>query len=167
MRTLIYKRTHHGDPDAEGRFGIHGCMGRVRTWAFEAVIGVGGKRPWPEWKELAGRVNWIGIGPRRTGDTDKRGFPVLVFEHFKLFRRDGTRGPKLAKVAPQLAGRIYATNVRVLMDDLDEVERAEVDAILARAKNAPPSPAGDGTTLARPDECAPRQSKAAVKGCSR
>ncbi len=167
MRTLIYKRTHHGDPDAQGRFGIHGCMGRVRTWAFEAVIGVGGKRPWPEWEKLAGKVNWIGIGPHWTGLTDKRGFPVVVFEHFTLFGGDGTGGPKLAKVAPQLASRIYSTNVRVLMDDLDEVERAEVDAILARARNAPPSPAGDGTTRERSGDCAPRQSKAAVKGWSR
>jgi hypothetical protein len=141
-------------------------MGRVRTWAFEAVIGVGGKRPWPEWKQLAGRVNWIGIGPRRTGATDKRGFPVVVFEHFKLFGGDGTSGPKLAEVAPLLASRIYSTNVRVLIDDLDEAERAEVDGILARAKNAPAS-LGDGTALKRADECAPRQSKGAIKGCSR
>jgi len=37
MRTLIYKRTHPGDPDREGRFGIHGCMGRVRTWRFGGI----------------------------------------------------------------------------------------------------------------------------------
>jgi hypothetical protein len=42
MRTLIYKRTHPGDPDTTGRFGVCDCMGRVRTWDFEAVIGVGG-----------------------------------------------------------------------------------------------------------------------------
>ena len=39
MRTLIYKRTHPGDPGPEGQFGIHGCMGQVRTWGFEAVVG--------------------------------------------------------------------------------------------------------------------------------
>jgi hypothetical protein len=42
MRTLVYKRTHNGDPDAEGRFGIHDCMGQVRSYGYEAVIGVGG-----------------------------------------------------------------------------------------------------------------------------
>jgi hypothetical protein len=167
MRTLIYKRTHHGDPDAQGRFGIHGCMGRVRTWAFEAVIGVGGKRPWPEWKKLAGKVNWIGIGPQRTGETDRRGFPILTFRHFLLFEPDDAQVPSFSELAPQLANRIYSTNVRVLMDDLDDVERSEVEVILARAKNAPPSPAGDATTLERPDRCAPRESTAIVKGCSR
>ena len=44
MRTLIYKRTHPGDPDEKGRFGICDCMGRVRAWDFEAVIGVGGDK---------------------------------------------------------------------------------------------------------------------------
>jgi hypothetical protein len=53
------------------------------------------------------------------------------------------------------------------MDDLDDVERSEVEAILARAKNAPPSPAGDAITLERRDKCAPRESNAIVKGCSR
>jgi hypothetical protein len=35
MRTLIYKRTHSGDPDPEtGIFGNHDCEGEVRDWAF-------------------------------------------------------------------------------------------------------------------------------------
>ena len=53
MRTLIYKRTHPGDPDAKGRFGIYDCMGRVRAWDFEAVIG------WavPVWNP--GRTGWM------------------------------------------------------------------------------------------------------------
>ena len=42
MRTLVYLRTHNGDPDEEDVFGIHDCMGQVRSWRFEAVIGVGG-----------------------------------------------------------------------------------------------------------------------------
>jgi hypothetical protein len=167
MRTLVYKRTHHGDPDADGRFGVHGCMGRVRTWAFEAVIGIGGKRPWPEWKRLAGKVNWIGIGPRRTGATDKRGFPVVTFDHFLLFGADGTEGWTFAELAPRLAERMYTTNVRVLMDDLDEAERAEIDRVLALAKDAPPSSAVDAATVELRHECRQRQSKAPVKGCSR
>ena len=35
MRTLIYKRTHPGDPDVDGLFGIHDCMGQVRAWSFD------------------------------------------------------------------------------------------------------------------------------------
>jgi hypothetical protein len=46
MNTLVYKRTHTGDPDESGIFGIHDCMGQVRGWNFGAVIGVGGKSPW-------------------------------------------------------------------------------------------------------------------------
>jgi len=38
MRILIYKRTHIGDPDAKCQFGNQGCMGRVRGFAFDAVI---------------------------------------------------------------------------------------------------------------------------------
>lgn len=47
MRTLIYKRTHPGDPDETGRFGIHDCMGKVRSWQFDAVVGEGGIGPEP------------------------------------------------------------------------------------------------------------------------
>lgn len=42
MRILAYKRTHTGDPDANGVFGVNDCMGRVRSLEFDAVIGVGG-----------------------------------------------------------------------------------------------------------------------------
>ena len=68
MRTLIYKRTHPGDPDRAGRFGIHDCMGRIRRWSFEAVIGVGGVGAGPELHGLAAKVNWIGIGPHKSDD---------------------------------------------------------------------------------------------------
>ena len=42
MRILTYKATHVGDPGPDGRFGTHDCMGRVRGYAYDAVIGVGG-----------------------------------------------------------------------------------------------------------------------------
>ena len=44
MRTLIYKRTHNGDPhpETDGIFGIHECMKSVREWRMGAIIGVGG-----------------------------------------------------------------------------------------------------------------------------
>ena len=35
MRVLVYKRTHVGDPDARGRFGIHDCMGQDRSWHYD------------------------------------------------------------------------------------------------------------------------------------
>lgn len=30
VRTLIYPRTYHGDPNESGQFGIDDCMRRVR-----------------------------------------------------------------------------------------------------------------------------------------
>ncbi len=42
MRILTYKRTHTGDPEANGVIGINDCMGRVRSLAYDAVIGIGG-----------------------------------------------------------------------------------------------------------------------------
>jgi hypothetical protein len=135
MRTLVYKRTHHGDPDIDGRFGIHDCMGRVRCWSFEAVIGVGGFGPEPRTHGLAGKINWIGIGAHRTSIEDKRG-PIVTFDHFVHY---GSGGPEFATLAPNLANRIYSDNIRAIMNGLDAIEKAEVAAILCRASNAPAS----------------------------
>ncbi len=136
MRTLIYKRTHNGDPDPDtGQFGIYDCMGRVRTWDFQAVIGVGGLSAKP--KSLRHKVNWIGIGARK-GGRNRRG-PIVTFEHFLFFDSDGPNVPNFKTLAPVLARRIYSKNVRVVMNDLSASEQKEVDKILALAKHAPPS----------------------------
>ncbi len=162
MRTLIYKRTHPGDPDAEGRFGIDDCMGQVRTWGFEAVIGVGGIGAKPESHGLARKVNWIGIGPHRT-EAGKRG-PIVTFDHFLLHE---SGGPSFEKLAPQLARRMYSKNVRKLIDSLDPGEREEIEKILALAKDAPPSSAGGASRVTTSKKCVPRTPPAkAIKGCS-
>lgn len=135
MRTLIYKRTHHGDPDESGVFGIHDCMGRVRAFNFEAVIGVGGARPDRGSEDIAFKVNWIGIGPKKRVVADKRG-PLVTFDHFLFYGGDG---PSFEKLAPFLFERIYRRNIRVTMNGLTDVEQSEVAKILARARNAPPS----------------------------
>jgi len=166
MRTLIYKRTHHGDPDGTGCFGIHDCMGRVRRWDFEAVIGVGGLGSEARSHRLDGKVNWIGIGPQKHVLAGKRG-PIVSFDHFVLY---GSDGPDFERLAPVLAERIYSKNVRVLMNRLSPPEQAEVDAILRRAENAPPS-SSRGSGVAVPAKaCAPAPSarpKASLKDCSR
>lgn len=149
MRTLIYKRTHHGDPDVHGQFGIYDCMGRVRGWSFGAVIGVGGMGAESRSHGLDGRVNWIGIGPHQRS-AGKRG-PIVTFDHF-WFR--GSDGPSFEKLAPQLAHRIYSRNVRVLMNGLSAAEQKEVDNLLKLAKDAPPS-TGQG------------RAEKSTKGCSR
>src|SRR6266487_386945 len=65
MRILVYKRTHNGDPDSNGCFGIDDCMGMVRYRPFDAVIGIGGIGSDAQANGIAGKVNWIGIGPRK------------------------------------------------------------------------------------------------------
>jgi hypothetical protein len=138
MRTLIYKRTHHGDPDKTGQFGIHDCMGQVRKWDFEAVIGVGGVGPEPRSHRLDGKVNWIGIGPHKRAAADRRG-PIVTFDHFVFY---GSDGPDFEKLAPSLAERIYSTNVRAIMKGISAEQQREVDKILGLAKHAPASSAG-------------------------
>ena len=138
MRTLIYKRTHPGDPDPEGRFGIRDCMGQVRNWDFDAVIGVGGSGAEASFHGIDGKVNWIGIGPHKAMSTAGHG-PVLTFDHFLLFE---SSGPELCDIAPTLANRLYGRNVRVLLHDLSPPERKEVSRILALAAEARPSARG-------------------------
>ena len=87
MRTLVYKRTHKGDPDRKGCFGIQDCMGRVRSYKFDAVIGVGGIGRMARVEGISGKVNWIGIGSRK-GPTGGRG-PLVTFDHFVLYEERG------------------------------------------------------------------------------
>jgi hypothetical protein len=101
MRTLVYKRTHSGDPDKNGVFGIRDCMGRVRSLEFEAVVGVGGQGAQGQINRLAGKVNWIGIGAHNVFIRGIRD-PLVRFDHFLDF---GTGGPDLRAEAPKLAER--------------------------------------------------------------
>jgi hypothetical protein len=109
MRTLIYKRTHKGDPDKMGCFGIWDCMGRLRNMAFDAVIGVGGTGAQPEAQGISYKINWIGVGAHKTKPNATmfpawRG-PFVTFDHFVLFEN---KGVDFWCVAPILARRMYA-----------------------------------------------------------
>ncbi len=136
MRVLVYKRTHTGDPDETGTFGCNGCMGSVRGWDFDAVIGVGGIGAEPESYGIARKVTWIGIGPHHVPVWDDRG-PGVQFDHFILY---DASGQDFRKLAPELAKRMYEGGVRFVLHDLSDAEQAEVTKIVAKAKNAPPSP---------------------------
>lgn len=149
MKTLVYKRTHSGDPDEQGRFGVHDCMGGVRGWDYEAVIGVGGTGDEPRRWGIAEKLTWIGIGPHRAPGT-LRG-PLVTFDHFLYY---GPKGPRLADFAPALAEHIYGLNVRTLMN-FTELERTEVDSVLALARNAPPSHGRRDATGMRTGQCVP------------
>jgi hypothetical protein len=139
MRTLIYKRTHIGDPDPKtGVFGNRDCMGSVRRWQFDAVIGIGGIGREPKSHGIAGKLAWIGIAPQKFDDFNRQSSrgPQLWFHHFLYL---GKGGPLLEKKYPALARRMYNKNVRVVMDDLSSEEQQEVQKILRLARNAPRS----------------------------
>jgi hypothetical protein len=167
VRTLIYKRTHNSDPDASGQFGICDCLGRVRRWDFDAVVGVGGLSPEARLNKLDGKVNWIGIGAHRQVVAGKRG-PIVTFDHFEFY---GSDGPDFKRLAPVLAERIYSRNVRVLMNGLSSTEQREVERILRRARNAPPSPCRQPAKNGERKACVPRKADAVLqkplKGCLR
>jgi hypothetical protein len=137
MRTLIYKRTHNGDPDpATGEFGNHDCMGQVRGRDFDGVIGIGGIGQEAKRNRIARKLTWVGIGPHKSGDSS--GLRV-TFDHFRYY---GEEGPFLETVAPALARRMYGGNVRLILDaSLSAKGRLEVEKIIATAGTAPPSPA--------------------------
>jgi hypothetical protein len=107
-------------------------MGRVRGWKFDAVIGVGGVGDEPARNEIAGKVNWIGIGPRLHREPGKRG-PVITFDRFLFY---GARGPSFLKHAPMLARRIYEKNIRALVTLVNATERREVAGLLKLAETA-------------------------------
>lgn len=134
MDTLIYKRTHTGDPNKSGVFGVHDCMGRVRHWNFDAVIGVGGKNPWRRHKDIAYRINWIGVNPTKT-DARKRRWkgPLVTFERFVLYDEIG---PKLKKLAPKVFKYLFEDrHVRVVMSrSLPDGMQKEITRILKHAK---------------------------------
>ncbi len=142
-RTLIYTRTHSGDPDPKtGEFGNRDCMGEVRAWDFGAVIGVGGRGAEAVRNKIAQKITWVGIGPHKRASGTKRG-PVVTFDLFRYF---GEAGPAFATHAPLLAARHF----RVLMSDrLTDAEMAEADRILCFAAKAPPPGAPAGTRRAK------------------
>jgi len=134
MRILTYKRTHTGDPGFDGCFGNHGCMGRVRDFHFDAVIGVGGMGAEARSWDIAGKLTWIGVGPQRGPRSIVDGASVVTFERF--FRWDA-RGPDLRLVAPSLASRMYDGRVRYLLDGYAEAERADALALIQRDWDLP------------------------------
>lgn len=131
LKTLVYKRTHRGDPDDSGVFGINDCMGKIRGWGFDAVIGVGGSRPDRGHEDIARKVNWIGIGPHEVGATAKG--PRLGFDFFHRFDE---AGPALEARAPDLFRYMFIEkHVRaVLSQNLPEPIQTEVRRLLTWAE---------------------------------
>ncbi|MGY6128008.1 hypothetical protein ACW9YV_21850 (plasmid) [Paraburkholderia strydomiana] len=132
MRILTYKRTHTGDPDRSGRFGINDCMGRIRDFHFDAVIGVGGIGAEPMSLGIAQKLTWIGVGPRRSSDNKGHRGDIVTFDRFLLMDAEG---PELRSVAPNLARRMYHGRSRFVLDSYSDAERVEALALLKWASN--------------------------------
>jgi len=133
MRILVYNRNHNGDPDpATGQFGCNGCMGQVRGYSFDAVIGIGGTGLRAKRAGIARRLTWIGVGPKRAGYYND-GYPVLAFRRYWY---KGEKGPLLQKVAPFLASRMYTNDLHFVIDDFSNDEMNDIKRLLRRAKVA-------------------------------
>ncbi len=138
MKILIYKRTHKGDPSPEGVFGNQDCMGRIRNWKYDGVIGIGGKAPWKPDSDIKYKINWIGLGPKKVISPDLRGDQV-VFDHFKLYEE---AGENIKEKYPNLFRYMFDSGKRWDMsDNLPEDVFNEVQQIFNSIKSCPKSEA--------------------------
>lgn len=141
MRVLIYKRTHKHDPDERGIFGIQDCMGQIRNWNYDAVIGIGGKSAWKGHTDIKYKINWIGLKPKVIGST-KRG-NLAAFAHFELYEENGM---DIKEYFPSLFDYMYVDGNRKRFDMssyLPENVLKEVKCILDSIIDSPPSDAYD------------------------
>lgn len=129
MRVLIYKRTHTGDPDANGVFGVNDCMGRIRALKYDAAIGVGGVGTEPKREGIANKITWIGVTPNY-GSTYGRG-PLVTFERFLLFDENG---PDFGAWAKETAAQFYGNRVRYVIKDLAATNNPELHSIVVWAR---------------------------------
>lgn len=95
-------------------------MGRVRGYRFDAVIGIGGISAI---HGIAGKIVWIGIGPRKRNNPEDG---ALTFDKFVFF---GPYGPATDCIAPALAQHLYAGNARYLLN-LSPAEQREAMRLL-------------------------------------
>lgn len=130
-RVLIYKRTHIGDPNARGEFGCSDCMGQIRGYQYDAVIGVGGSSYEPRSHGIDGRITWVGVDAHQWPAIHPRRVPIVTFDRFSLF---DSKGEKLRDFAPALAEYFFKKHRRFFFSDglRDEVQH-DIDRILKLA----------------------------------
>jgi hypothetical protein len=157
MRTLVYKRTHVGDPNESGRFGCNECTGWVRTWDFDAVIGIGGIGQEPIDEGIARRVTWIGINRHQVGKAADE-FPIWAFEKFYLKDKKGPFLDENGLLAKRLFRKKHPPR-RLIIDSETSPEAEEVDSLLWLARKAEPSPAmlGKKVKAKKVPLCPPRK----------
>ena len=155
-RVLIYKRTHIGDPDSSGTFGCGDCMGRIRGYRYDAVIGIGVANPWIGHEGIAGRITWVGVGPQRVGVHEQSGAPVIRFTRWRL---SDANGKLLRNFAPKLAEYFFAKHRRYFFSDgLSDEIQADIKKILGLAKPARSASRSTGAGMGR-------QNPQCYKGC--
>lgn len=108
-------------------------MGQVRSYDYDAVIGVGGKACWPGCEKISGRINWVGIEPSKSEHREGHGVEVS-FKHFLLLDE---AGPLLEEHAPALAKRMYEGGARFLLSGYSPEEYLEAKNILAWSRKCP------------------------------
>jgi hypothetical protein len=141
MKILIYKRTHKQDPDINGIFGCQDCMGQVRNWDYDAVIGIGGSNPWKEDAGIRYKINWIGLEPKRINPHPNRGINQVVFKHFELYEE---KGESIKDNYPNLFEYMYKCRKRFDMSsNLPKDVFDEIKMILDSIKDSPSSKAYD------------------------
>lgn len=127
---LIYKRTHPGDPDGFGRFGNEDCMGRVRNYRYDFVIGVGGTSGEPRSHRLDRKINWVGRWPKRRVHPWPRARGDLIEFSPGDYLVMEEHGPLLQSVSRLLATRVFGTRNRFLNRSLSQTERREAARVV-------------------------------------
>lgn len=126
---LVYKRTHPGDPDERGVFGIQDCMGRVRLIEFDAVIGIGGIGSQAKSYGIDGKLNWLGIGPHKIPASDGRRGPLVAFDVFHLWE---DKGENLSKIATALKRRFCHAKAPRFATKFSKAEERDIQRLLER-----------------------------------
>jgi hypothetical protein len=135
-------------------------MGAVRALEYDAVIGIGAMTPEARSHGIDGRINWIGIGPKKDWSAsamriDPRG-PQVRFEKFALWE---DAGPPLHVETPMLARRLYERNARYVLAGLSAEEQREAESILRlidRFRGKPSSSKARCLPSTRTGGCPPR-----------
>ena len=148
-RILVYKRTHPHDPGVEGVFGNQDCMGQVRGFDYDVVVGIGGIGAEARSHGIDRRLNWIGIGPIPGRVHPNRNHPTFTFTHFVLQEHTGAF---FDVHCPRLAEAMYDSRCRFRLNHTAE-HMQELKKLVAWAKRkAGPSGLYVTPDLLRQDE---------------
>lgn len=176
---LVYRRTHTGDPGEDGRFGCNNCMGRIRDWGYDAVIGIGGKKPDPDHDGIKERITWIGIGPKPEDPTqedrdrvkqwggDFGKTKIYTFDKFLLLDKDG---PLVKEKAKKLYNYMFVDKKipRAAKNFQNDIYGVLKEILEELAKGTPPSQSRDTSGFSKTvgSKCFSSSNTPKSRGCS-